>query len=54
MLRKLIDGHILCEPILEDGRPGYRFAATGTFDRLLTGVQAARTTEYSMQCIDLA
>ena len=36
MLRKLIDGHILCESILEDGRPGYRFAATGTFDRLLT------------------
>ena len=30
----------LCESILEDGRPGYRFAATGTFDRLLTGVQA--------------
>ena len=37
MLRKLLDGHILCEPILEDGKPGYRFSATGTFDRLLTG-----------------
>jgi hypothetical protein len=29
--------HILCEPILEDGTPGYRFTATGTFGRLLTG-----------------
>ena len=37
MLRTLLDGHILCEPIEEDHRPGYRFAATGTFDRLLTG-----------------
>ena len=37
MLRKLLDGHILCEPIVQDGRPGYRFTATGTFDRLLTG-----------------
>ncbi|MBS0164746.1 MAG: recombinase family protein [Nitrospira sp.] len=37
MLRKLLDGHILCEPVLEDGKPGYRFTATGTFDRLLTG-----------------
>jgi hypothetical protein len=39
MLRKLLDGHITCEPILEGGKPGYRFTATGTFDRLLTGVQ---------------
>ncbi|HWF62154.1 MAG TPA: hypothetical protein VN666_17855 [Nitrospira sp.] len=31
MLRKLIDGHILCEPILEDSKPGYRFTATGDF-----------------------
>lgn len=37
MLRKLHDGHILCEPILEDGRSGYRFTATGTFDGLLAG-----------------
>ncbi|UVT16418.1 MAG: hypothetical protein H8K04_02315 [Nitrospira sp.] len=37
MIRKLLDGHILCEPILEGGKPGYRFTATGTFDRLLTG-----------------
>lgn len=37
MLRKLLDGHIHCEPIQEGGRPGYRFTATGTFDRLLTG-----------------
>jgi hypothetical protein len=37
MLRKLLDGHILCEPIMEGGRAGYRFTATGTFDRLLTG-----------------
>ena len=39
MLRKLLDGHILCEPIMEGGRAGYRFTATGTFDRLLTGVK---------------
>jgi site-specific DNA recombinase len=39
LLRKLLDGHILCEPIMEEGRPGYRFTATGTFDRLLTGAQ---------------
>jgi len=40
MLRKLIDVHILCEPIVEAGKPGYRFTATGTYDRLLTGVKA--------------
>lgn len=37
MLTTLLDGHILCEPIQEDHRPGYRFTATGTFGRLLTG-----------------
>lgn len=37
MLRKLLDGYILCGPIMEGGRAGYRFTATGTFDRLLTG-----------------
>ncbi|HEV8620999.1 MAG TPA: recombinase family protein [Nitrospiraceae bacterium] len=37
MLRKLLDGDILCEPIMEGERTGYRFTATGTFDRLLTG-----------------
>jgi site-specific DNA recombinase len=37
ILRTLLDGHILCEPIEEGGKPGYRFTATGTFDRLLTG-----------------
>ena len=25
MLRKLLDGHILCEPIMQDSTPGYRF-----------------------------
>ena len=40
MLRKLLDGHIFCEPVLEDGKPGYRFTATGTFDGLLTGKMA--------------
>lgn len=39
MLRKLLDGHIMCEPVVVDGKPGYRFTATGTFDRLLTGVK---------------
>jgi site-specific DNA recombinase len=37
ILRTLLDGHIRCEPIEEDQRPGYRFTATGTFGRLLTG-----------------
>lgn len=39
MFRKLLDGHIVCEPIMEGGKLGYRFSATGTFDRLLTGVK---------------
>ena len=39
MLRKLLDGHIACEPIMVGGKPGYRFTATGTFDRLLTGLK---------------
>ena len=40
LLRKLLDGHITCEPIAdEDGKPGYRFTATGTFDRLLRGAK---------------
>ncbi|HJU03965.1 MAG TPA: hypothetical protein VJ692_02360, partial [Nitrospiraceae bacterium] len=39
MLRKLLDGRLLCEQIVEDGKAGYRFTATGTFDRLLTGVK---------------
>ncbi len=37
VLRKLLDGHILCEPIMVGEKAGYRFTATGTFDRLLTG-----------------
>lgn len=41
MLRKLLDGNIVCEPIMEDGKSGYRFTATGTFDRLLSGVKVA-------------
>ena len=39
MLRKLLDGHIVCEPVEKGGKRGYRFTATGTFDRLLTGVE---------------
>ena len=39
MLQTLLDGHITCEPIMEGGKPGYRFTATGTFDGLLTGVK---------------
>ena len=39
MLRKLLDGHILCEPIMENGKRGYRFTATGTFDRMLSGIE---------------
>jgi hypothetical protein len=33
MLRKLLDGHIVCEPIMQDGKRGYRFTATGTTGR---------------------
>ena len=33
MLRKLLDGHIVCEPITEGGKRGHRFTVTGTFDR---------------------
>lgn len=33
----MLDGNILCEPIEEDHRPGYRSTATGTFGQLLTG-----------------
>jgi hypothetical protein len=39
MLKKLLDGHIVCEPIMDGGKAGYRFTATGTFDRLLTGLK---------------
>ncbi len=39
MLKKLLDGHIVYEPIMDGGKAGYRFTATGTFDRLLTGVR---------------
>ena len=39
MLGKLLDGHIVCEPVEKGGKRGYRFTATRTFDRLLTGVE---------------
>lgn len=40
ILRKLLDGHIMCEPTVDgNGKAGYRFTATGTFDRLLTGAK---------------
>ena len=35
----MVPGHIACEAIMEGGKPGYRFTATGTFDRLLTGLK---------------
>ena len=39
LLRKLLDGYILCEPsVNEFGKKGYRFTGTGTFDRVLTGL----------------
>ncbi|MDE3242652.1 MAG: hypothetical protein KGO52_08060 [Nitrospirota bacterium] len=34
ILRKLIEGKVICQPVLEGGRPGYQFAATGTYGRL--------------------
>ncbi|HXV69069.1 MAG TPA: hypothetical protein VD738_09115, partial [Nitrospira sp.] len=39
LLKKLLDGRIMCEPIMEGDKPGFRFTATGTFDRLLTGLR---------------
>lgn len=39
MLRKLLNGHIVCEPLVEGWKAGYCFTASGTFDRLLTGVK---------------
>lgn len=39
MLQTLLEGHITCEPIVEGGKAGYRFTASGTFDRLLTGAK---------------
>lgn len=33
----MLDGHILCEPVVEGGQAGYRFTATVTLDRILTG-----------------
>ncbi|MFQ5946774.1 MAG: recombinase family protein [Anaerolineae bacterium] len=39
MLRKLINGRLVCEPFEENGTRGYRFSATGTYGRLLSGTQ---------------
>ena len=53
MFRKLLNGNIVCEPIMKDGESGYRFTASGPFDRLLAGVKVVnkngggRTTEKS-------
>lgn len=35
MLRKMIEGKILCEPVLEHGSSSYRFSATGTYGAVL-------------------
>jgi hypothetical protein len=35
MLRKMIQGKILCEPVLEHGSSAYRFSATGTYGAVL-------------------
>ena len=53
MLRKLLDEHILCEPIMEGGRAGYRFTATGTFDRLLTGFKVVNESGGGQGSLDL-
>lgn len=37
LIATLIDGGVVCRPIVADGRPGYEFAATGTYGRLLEG-----------------
>jgi hypothetical protein len=36
MLRKLIEGHLQCEPYEVDGRRGFRFYGTGTYGRLFS------------------
>jgi hypothetical protein len=35
ILRKMIEGKILCEPVLEHGSSAYRFSATGTYGPVL-------------------
>src|SRR5690349_5107673 len=43
MFRKLLDGHLLCEPMWRRGKPGYRFTTTGTLDCLLMAVNSCPT-----------
>ena len=35
MLRKLIDGRVVCQPFQDDRGKGYEFTATGTYAGLL-------------------
>jgi hypothetical protein len=35
ILRKMIEGKILCEPVPEHGSSAYRFSATGTYGAVL-------------------
>jgi hypothetical protein len=35
MLRRMIEGKILCESVLEHGSSAYRFSATGTYGAVL-------------------
>jgi hypothetical protein len=37
ILRKLIEGKLVCQPVLEAGRPGFQFAATGAYGGLFEG-----------------
>jgi hypothetical protein len=41
MLRKL-DVHILCAPVEEHGKKGYRFTLTGTYMRILGSINVGR------------
>ena len=36
VLRKLLDGPVICDPIKQEGKVGYRFKASGTFGRAVS------------------
>jgi hypothetical protein len=38
LVRQLIEGKLICRPLLKGGRPGFEFAATGTYRGLLEAV----------------
>jgi hypothetical protein len=37
ILTRLIEGNVICQPVHEGVRPGYQFAATGTYGWIFSG-----------------